>query len=447
MKFNFAPLFCFLVMLATVSFAQQQPSDPKPAEPKPPQWGINFSGWVNSDLIFDSRQTVNAREGQWFFYPDNIKPDADGKDINAKGSYSLLSIQTRVTGKITGPDMLGAKTMALIEGEFYGNINVNINTFRLRHAYMKFTWTGAELLMGQYWHPMYNTDCAPEVASINGGAPFLVFTRNPQIRVTKFAGNFKFILTALAQIDAPSNGPDGPSPKYLRNTMLPEGDFQVQYGIKNETKHTEFLVGASADYLVLTPRLSTEIVVKPAYDLVVNNVVEHHDAVTKSYVTDATSPAWAFNLFAKYRFPRVTLKAGGVYGQNCYAFNLIGGYAVKSVTDPAKGFVDYSAITTASVWTDLKTNGTSWQTGLFAGFSRNLGAGTDVTGPYYSRGDNIDYLYRVAPRLSYTVKKLKFAGEVDYTVAAYGTRTKTGTVTDSREVANLRLLLSAYYYF
>ncbi len=437
-----------LLSLSVIFLASNLPAqNPTPEIKKAPAFGITFSGYVNTDIFFDTRQTVMAREGEWLFYPDNVKLDPNGKDINSRGSYDILSIQTRITGNITGPDIFNAKTSGLIECEFYGNINVNINTFRLRHAYVKLNWPKTELLLGQTWHPMYVPACFPETVSLNAGAPFLVFTRNPQVRLTRQLGNFSVLVSALSQVDATSTGPDGPSPKYLRNSIIPEMALQVQYRVANEEKKTEFQIGASADFLMLTPRLGTDVVTRAAYDTVVNNLVTHHDAVVVNYKTTAKSTAFTGNIFAKLKLPAVTMKIGGVYGENCYAFNLIGGYAVKSTIDPVRGIVDYAAIRTASVWADFKTNGTRWSTGIFGGFSRNLGAGTDITGPYYSRGSNIDYLYRVAPRLILMVKKLKIASELDYTVAAYGTTGGQGMVSNAKEVGNLRILVGVFYYF
>jgi hypothetical protein len=447
MKKRSTPVLIILMLISQLANAQTKEPAANPAETKPPAFGISFSGYVNTDVFFDTRQTVMAREGQWLFYPENVRIDPDGKDINAKGTYNILSIQTRVTGNITGPDIFKAKTSGVIEGEFYGNINVNINSFRLRHAYVKLNWPKTELLLGQTWHPLYVPACSPEPVSLNGGAPFVVFSRNPQVRITRQLGNFKVLLAAISQVDATSNGPDGPSPKYLRNSIVPEFAFQVQYGIADAVKKTEFTVGASIDFLMLTPRLGTDVVTKPAYDTVVNNLVIHHDAVTVNYRTNSKSQAVTATFFARMKLPKITVKLGGVYGGNCYAFNMIGGYAVKSSLDPVRGFVDYAAIRTGSVWIDFKTNGTRWSTGIYSGFSKNLGAGTEVTGPYYSRGANIDYLYRIAPRLILTVKKLKIASELDYTVAAYGTTGKSGYVSNPKEVGNLRILLGAYYYF
>jgi hypothetical protein len=416
-------------------------------ETKPPLFGISFSGYVQTDIFFDSRQTINMREGHFLLYPENKKPDAEGNDINAKAAYNILSIQSRLAGTITGPDALGAKTSGYIEAEFFGNSNPNINTFRLRHAYVKLNWAKTELMVGQYWHPMFVASCAPDPVSFNTGAPFVVFSRNPQVRLTQTMGKFKFILTALSQLDFTSSGPDGASPKYLRNSVLPEVDFQVQYGIKNEKKGTEFLVGAGIDYMVLTPLLSTDVTLKKASDTVVNNIVIHQSAVTATYITHQTVPAVAANIFAKLRIPKFTFKIGGFWGQDMYSFTMLGGYVVKGVTNAEKGTVNYANIPILSGWCDIVTNGKKWQFGILGCYSKNLGAGVKVTGPYYGRGCDIDYLYRISPRVVLNVNKFRFAPELEYTVAGYGKTNEKGYVSNPSEVGNLRLLLGVFYYF
>ena len=76
-----------------------------------------------------------------------------------------------------------------------------------------------------------------------------------------------------------------------------------------------------------------------------------------------------------------------------------------------------------------------------------LGVGEEVTGPYFARGNNIDYAYRISPRLIFNVNKLRLAGELEYTVAAYGTTTGKGYVSNPKEIGNLRILLGIYYFF
>jgi hypothetical protein len=232
----------FLVLMSVVVLAQDEK-----------QFGIRFSGFVKTDLFYDSRQTVDAREGHFLLYPKNELLDSKGLDINADGKLNILSIQTRLTGHITGPDAFGAKTSGLIEGAFFGNINSDINGFRLRHAFVKLTWEKSELLVGQYWHPMFVTACFPGTVSFNTGAPFEPFTRNPQVRFTKSFGKFSATGAAIEQIDFKDTGPDGESPKYLINSGIPELNLYLEY------KSDDFLIGGGVNHKVLRPRLSITV--------------------------------------------------------------------------------------------------------------------------------------------------------------------------------------------
>jgi hypothetical protein len=108
-------------------------------------------------------------------YPRNVKLDKEGNDINARTSFNYLSIQTRLGVKATGPDVLGAKTSALVEGAFFGQADSDVNDFRLRHAMMKLNWKSTELLLGQYWHVFFVTDCFPAHDLLQYGHSLSVF--------------------------------------------------------------------------------------------------------------------------------------------------------------------------------------------------------------------------------------------------------------------------------
>ena len=425
----------------------KESTEQKAPEKKTPLFGITFSGYVKTDIFFDTRQTVSLRDGHFLLFPEPKAPDANGKDINAKASYNILSIQTRFAASITGPDALGAKTSGYIEAEFFGNVNPNINTFRLRHAWVKLGWPTTELLVGQWWHPMFVPECSPSTVSFNTGAPFVVFSRDPQIKITQHIGKFSLAFTMLSQVDFMSDGPDGANTKYIRNSVIPESDLQFQFRTVNSAKTTEFLCGFGVNWQMLTPRLSSTITLSPAYDTVIDGKVYHHDAVSATYKTDAKSMAMAYNAYAKLKLKTVTFKLGGEYGGNNNAYTMLGGYVVKSVTDPTRGFVDYANIRSFAAWAEFHTNAVRWQPGLFLAYAKNLGAGVDVTGPYYARGSNIDYAYRISPRLVFNVHKFSLAGELEYTVAAYGTTNGKGYVSNSSEVGNLRFLLGVYYFF
>ncbi|HPR58538.1 MAG TPA: hypothetical protein PK915_09235 [Bacteroidales bacterium] len=406
--------FSILFLILTVGAFSQNP----------PKFGIEFSGYVKTDVLWDSRQTSAIREGHFLLFPLNELPDAHGEDINAVPNFNMLSIQTRLHGKIFGPDALGAKTSGVIEGEFFGHSDGDINGFRLRHAFVKLNWDHSQLLVGQYWHPLFITTSFPEVVSFNTGAPFLPFSRNPQIAFTQNVGDIGVTLTAISQRDFVSYGPEGGSSKYLRNAGLPALNLKLEFQTENKEQGTAFQAGISGNYQVLKPRLVT------------NN----------NFKTNNTTSGLIGLAYFKVKVPELTIKAMGIYGQDMFNLTMLGGYAVKEI-NPITDEEKYTPYTTLSVWTDLQTNGTKWQFGLFGGYSKNLGTTDNIVGAKYVRGADIAYLYRISPRVIYNTGRFRFAPEIEYTVAAYGNSQSDGTVTNEKEIGNLRLLLGIYYFF
>ncbi len=393
--------------------------------PKTESFGLSLSGYVKTDFIYDSRQTVNIREGHFLLFPKGESLDPDGRDINAKANFNMLTIQTRLVGQITGPRALGARTSGLVEAEFFGHSEEDINGFRLRHAYVKLNWQKTELLVGQFWHAMFITDCVPDVISFNTGAPFQPFARNPQVRLTHQFDKFSLVATAMTQRDFVSSGPEGASSAYLRNAVLPELNLKCEYAWKNRRNGHELLCGIGGDYLKLVPRLSTNT----------------------GYQADESISNAAGMAYAKYTMPGLTFKCEGIYGQNLYHLTMLGGYAVHEVMDANRDDVDYTPLKNYSLWGEVHTNGEKFQAGFFAGYSKNLGSKETVDGEIYSRGFTIDSLYRIAPRAFYNSGKLRLAAEVEWTVAAYGAPDNKGVVMDAKHILNCRLLGAVYYFF
>jgi hypothetical protein len=387
-------------------------------------FGIDFSGFVKTDLIFDTRQTVNLREGHFLLYPAPELKSRDDRDINESPSFNMLSIQTRLHGKLTGPDALGARTSGAVEGEFFGHSEGDINGFRLRHAYVKLDWESSSLLVGQTWHPMFIAEMYPGVVSFNTGAPFQPFSRNPQVRFTQNLGGLKLIAVAASQRDFQSYGPDGTgksvlSSIYLRNSVIPNMHIQAQY------QSGGHLFGAGADYKIMTPRLITSTSLK----------------------ADESIATMAAIAYAKLDLSPLTVKLEGVYGENLADLIMLGGYAVKS-EDATTGAMEYTGIGCYSVWGEV-SYGKDVEIAVFAGYSENLGAKDNIAGTYYSRGITIDHLYRIAPRVQYTTGKVRFAAEVEYTGAAYGIAedSNKGLIKDPVSVANTRVIGAVYYFF
>ncbi|MGA9117529.1 MAG: hypothetical protein WB626_12195 [Bacteroidota bacterium] len=391
------------------------------AQDAAPSYGITFSGFVKTDLFYDSRQTVSVREGHFLLYPAEERKDAAGTDIHAAPNLNILSIQSRLTGRITGPEALGARTSGLLEGEFFGTSDADVSGFRLRHAYLRLDWEQSSLLVGQFWHPMFVAEMFPGVVSFNTGAPFQPFSRNPQIRFTQKLGEFRLIAAALSQRDFQSSGPlpSDLSSSYLRNAVLPDLHLQVQYA------SGAALVGAGAGYKRLRPRLVT----------------------TRNTEADATVGSAALLAFGRVTAGDLTLKAEGTLGGNLSDLLMLGGYAVRSV-DTSTGEESYEPLRSYALWGEI-SGGKQPELALFGGYARTLGAAENLEGPLYGRGTTIADIFRISPRIAWEEGKTRFAAEVEHTSARYGTPDpgNRGRPANPRKVSNTRLLLSAYYFF
>jgi hypothetical protein len=384
------------------------------------QINVKFHGFVKVDYFYDNRQTVAARAGHFLLFPKAADFDINGEDINASPMFNILAIQTRVKSAITGPDILGAKSSALIEAAFFGHTNADINGLRLRHAFIKLNWDNTELLMGQYWHPMFVTSCFPGVYSFNTGAPFQPFSRNPQIRLT-YGKDFKFIGTLYSQRDFNSKGPNGTSCEYMRNSGVPSMNFQWQAG------SGAIFGGAGVDFKILRPALEW-------------NGEKYEENLT----------ALSFLGFVKYATEKLHVKLEGTYGENMTDLLMIGGMAdyTDSPEDPSfDGFTNFSSL---AVWGDLMYDLGNVEIGLFGGYAQNLGIDQPFYEIYYSLDANIASMWRGSVRSAWKKGPVKFGLEFEVTESQYGILEQGETkldISDIDPVRNYRLLLFGMYSF
>ena len=383
------------------------------------------SGFIKSDIFFDSRQNVDALEGLLLIFPKDFDYDVNGKDINDKSSLGIVDISTRVRGKISGPDILGAKLTGLVEADWTGISGENSTSrFRLRHAYSKLNWEKTELLIGREWHPMFVKEVYPSVMSLNTGIPFQPFNRSPMLKVSHQLGDFKLIGAAISQSDYISSGPDGKSSKYIKNSNIPNLHLQLQY------KPGDFLFGIAVDYKSIMPRTVTES-------------LQTEDVF---YVTDEKVNSFAWMGYFKYQKPRFILKAKAIYGQNLSDCTMPGGYGV-SVLDSLTGYEEYTSYNHLYTWANI-IYGDQTKFGLFGGYTKNLGANDPIIGDTYGMALNLDYIYRITPTVSHKIKNFTMAVELEYTVAAYGdVANKYGEFKKSHEVSNTRLMFTVFHFF
>lgn len=406
-------LYLILLILTSLSIPNQLYSQENTNPYK-----LSVSGFVRADAIFDSRQVVEAREGFLLFYPQKPVFDANGKDINARPSFNQYAMTSRLTAKATGPDVMGAKVFAIIESDFTGASNSENNSFRLRHAYISLQWTKTRLLIGQYWHPLDIPEMIPNVLSLNTGAPFHSFSRQPQMRIDYKTGKFNLVAAATSQRDYVNAGPSGSSSIYLRNSIIPNLHGQIQF------KNANIFAGIAVDYKILTPRIVTDSL----------------------FVANEALNCVSYSGFINYTTGKLNIKTQYTYGQALNDHLMMGGFAV-SHTDATTNKNEYSPISFQSIWINTTFNAESWRPSLFLGLTKNLGADETITGPIYARGANIDYVYRIAPMITYISGKFSLTGEIEYTVAAFGVSDDKFKVVNSSETGNVRIGLGAVYSF
>ncbi len=387
------------------------------AQEEEKKYGIKFSGFVKADYMFDSRQTVTAREGHFLLFPAGESLDSNGDDINATPNFNALAIQSRLKGTISGPDFFNMKTSGVIEGAFFGHSNADINGFRLRHAFMKLSGENVDIIMGQYWHPLFITACFPGVYSFNTGVPFQPFSRNPQVRVST-KGSVKVIGTLYSQRDFSSRGPAGTTSTYLRNSAIPGLNGQFQFASGGVT------AGVAADYKITRPSLT--------------------DPKTGDK-SENTLGSYALLGYVKAKTGGATVKLEAVYGNNLADLLMLGGIAEADSEDGG-----YTNSTTMSVWGEVSGGSTSMEWGLFGGYTKNMGLDANLSGSLYGLGSTIDNVMRVSPRVAWKSGKTKIGLELEYTAATYGSIAQGEMEVNSDNVdavSNIRLLVTGVYKF
>ncbi len=407
----------FFALLLTNANAQEK-SDKK--------FTFKLNGFVRTDMIYDTRLNKEARDAYFAFFPLDEKLNSEGEDLNAQSGLNLYGMASRLRASISGPKAFGANTKAIMEGDFTGPNNLNNNGFRLRLAYMNLEWENTELLVGQYWHPFTITEAFPKVVSLNTGAPFHAFARQPQIMVKQHFNHFYLTAAISTQRDFVSPGPESGvlfngkvihSHKYLKASILPDMNLQIHF------KTNRLTSGIAGEYKILTPR-TVNVFQKP-----VNETVHSKAAL----------------VYAKYTDKHLTLTAQAIYGENLYDLLMMSSYAISNI-DVTKDEYSYTPTSQTSLWADVDYKYNAFSAGCFFGYLKNNGADSEIV-MSYNRGKNIDHLIRVSPRLSYTSGNITLYSELEMTQANYGTEQNDGTVSGERNVKNTRLTLNATYKF
>ncbi|SDC12138.1 hypothetical protein [Williamwhitmania taraxaci] len=392
---------------------------------------MKMNGFIRFDYWNDTRVTDEAIEGIFSLVPSPQVMDNYGNDLNEKSSANALAVSSRVKLAISGTRVLGAAASGLLEADFTGT--AGSSRVRLRHAAITLNWTRSSLLMGSYWHQMVVADAFPSIISLSTGAPIQSFNRSPQVTYTyKINSSLQATGSAAWESDYTSTGPDGASSKYLRFSSLPDFTVHLRYSISN------FMIGVLGEAFWIQPRLFTT---KPGIPPGLPTLKKQTNTLLGSY---------SYQGYMKYSNSRFFVLGKATVGQNLVHHLMIGGYGTSSI-DPIIGSETYSPFT--HLYSFLNVGyGSTIKPSIFIGYARNLGTSEELVGDIknvYGRSLNIASLWRIAPNISWTIKNLMLAGEVEYTNAEYGNLVfpSKGKITDTYHVSNTRFLFIAQYNF
>lgn len=421
----------FLLISTQISYSQ---------EAKPKETSFEFYGFVRFESFFDSYKGLNAGNELFFIAPSYIGVDANGKHINQTPTYNFASMATRLGVRISGPEILRAKTTANIEADFAGDLASNPAMLRVRQANAVFTWKKSALLVGQTWHPFWSGKVFPTVAGLNTGSPFQPFNRSPQIRFD-YKPSSKLILSAamVGEFQYKSYG----FTKVETMTIEKSEIFNRNAGIPELIANVEMnnggcTLGAGASLKHIQPTLYTT-------------------GTFGKYVSDDKVKAVSFVGYGQYVKKMFTIRAKAVLGQNMTHLNIPGGYGVKTL-DKTTGAMTYTPYNSFTSYINM-VYGKKYQVGFFGGYMKNLGTadalynfGSSSAPSVVTPGllPNVASIYRVAPHFAVNISKMRFVFEYELTSAKYGTGNidlKDGLYANGINVTNHRALLMLMYSF
>ena len=156
------------------------------------RWSVTFFGFVEADYIADTTRSYNDAIGNALVARSDTYQGKVGRT-----QFSMRN--TRLGFAFAAPAMGGIKSSAVVEGDFFGNQPGNppaitesayydSPTFRIRHAYLKLQTNIVDVVAGQTYDVFgwqnYFFPCTAEFL----GLPNMVFSRNPQLRISRTFG-------------------------------------------------------------------------------------------------------------------------------------------------------------------------------------------------------------------------------------------------------------------
>jgi len=370
---------------------------------------VDISGSIRFQMFYDSYRSVEARDGVLLFFPVSD----DGTDYVQKSKIGASSAFSRIRAKYSGGEAFGAGISGVVEGDFFGTTNGDILELRMRHTFVKMSWEKSNLLFGQSWHTIVDTDVIPGGLLV-ANLPYWPLMRSPQISYD-YKLNSGLSITGAALVHG-YHKVKGPA-LAQRASSLPEFAIKVKYKSEN------IVAGVNGGVLTLQPRDTTDTGINTS------------KKISTPY----------FGGFFRLNTSPIVFKAQAIYGQNLTHFRMIGGYGAADNTDD----YDYSALNTFTAWADIATTN-KVQLGLMTGYSTILGSNDDYYSlAGYTRAESVSVVYRIAPRIVLVSDKMKIGLEYSLNTAIYATATDSkGKATSTDDpVSGHRIQFSVQYDF
>ena len=348
---------------------------------------IDWYGFVAAQSWINTHESVAGAEGFLYLYPtDRLENLVDQHDERAIPQGSWFGTMARLGFVLHGPQIFGAASRAKAELEFMN-------------------------------------DLFPSTVGIAIGSPFNALNRSPQLRYEYFLGSDKNIKLTGAAIFQAANGSygyttAGKSYNYNRWSLMPMFYAGVDFTFG------DFKVGGGVEYKRTTP------------------TIDYTDGNKKYYVDGLCGM-----IQAQYNKNKLAVKAKTLIGHDMSHLGICSGFG--QVDHLNAGDIRFAPLAASSSWAQIQWGG-DLKFGLMGGFMSNWGAGKDlIPGTIRAaEGGTIDNMWRVAPNVQYTVGNMNLGVEYELTTVAYGTTIEpNGTVSDTHNVSNNRLLLSVLYAF
>ncbi len=118
-------------------------------EPVMSKFKLTLGGYVKLDYAHNSNASGPTTNTAGAAAPSTPSATA----VNNRDESIFTAKQSRFWMKVAGPELMGAKTNAMIEADFYGSnaLSNEFGNMRMRHAYGTLDWDTTQVLFGQTW--------------------------------------------------------------------------------------------------------------------------------------------------------------------------------------------------------------------------------------------------------------------------------------------------------